>query len=286
MGQTKGRRPQRTGDETAPPPHTHLAPGLGLRFLEAAFGSWRHALATHLDATSWRWHATRRRSIALAALQPRITAGFSRWAPRSQCGSARTRSTQPRGAVLPCLVRWQGARPQRGLCRRDQPTAQGQVGRQDALAPPLTRPRRPQAPTHTRVTGRTSRSGWSTAPWMRCTTTHRTQNTTRGQRSRLRAFACPWSCTRWQTLTTVRSCLHGACWGMVKVKVCTAAAGWGMVWYGVVEVCEGAPVAVSGWVLTDRHDARPCAASSLHRETMSVSNVSGGHGNTRHSVGQ
>ena len=36
-----------------------------------------------------------------------------------------------------------------------------------------------------------------------------------------------------------------------------------MVWYGMVEVCEGAPVAVSGWVLTDRHDVRPCAASSL-----------------------
>ena len=25
------------------------------------------------------------------------------------------------------------------------------------------------------------------------------------------------------------------------------------VWYGMVEVCEGAPVAVGGWVLTDRH---------------------------------
>ena len=24
------------------------------------------------------------------------------------------------------------------------------------------------------------------------------------------------------------------------------------VWYGMVEVCEGAPVAVSGWVLTER----------------------------------
>ena len=24
-----------------------------------------------------------------------------------------------------------------------------------------------------------------------------------------------------------------------------------MVWYGMVEVCEGAPVAVSGWVLAD-----------------------------------
>ena len=46
------------------------------------------------------------------------------------------------------------------------------------------------------------------------------------------------------------------------------------VWYGMVEVCEGAPVAVSGWVLTDRHDVRPCAASSLLRVTISVSNVS------------
>ena len=44
-----------------------------------------------------------------------------------------------------------------------------------------------------------------------------------------------------------------------------------MAWHGMVEVCEGAPVAVSGWVLADRHDRRPCAASSLHRGTMSVS---------------
>ena len=50
----------------------------------------------------------------------------------------------------------------------------------------------------------------------------------------------------------------------------------GMVSNGMVEVCEGAPVAVSGWVLTDRHDVRPCAASSLLRETMSVSNIIGG----------
>ena len=27
---------------------------------------------------------------------------------------------------------------------------------------------------------------------------------------------------------------------------------YGMVWYGMAEVCEGAPVAVSGWVLTIR----------------------------------
>ena len=49
-----------------------------------------------------------------------------------------------------------------------------------------------------------------------------------------------------------------------------------LAWHGMAEVCEGAPVAVSGWVLTDRHDLRPCAASSLHRATMSVSNVIGG----------
>ena len=46
----------------------------------------------------------------------------------------------------------------------------------------------------------------------------------------------------------------------------------------MVEVCEGAPVAVSGWVLTDRHDRRPCAASSLLRVTISVSNIIGGTG--------
>ena len=49
-------------------------------------------------------------------------------------------------------------------------------------------------------------------------------------------------------------------------------------WYGMVEVCEGAPVAVSGWVLTDRHAIAPCAANSLHRETISVSNIIGGTG--------
>ena len=36
-----------------------------------------------------------------------------------------------------------------------------------------------------------------------------------------------------------------------------------MVWYGMVEVCKGAPVAVSGWVLTDRQDLRPCAAGGV-----------------------
>ena len=29
-----------------------------------------------------------------------------------------------------------------------------------------------------------------------------------------------------------------------------------LVWYGMVEVCEGTPVAVGGWVLTVRHDQR------------------------------
>ena len=33
-----------------------------------------------------------------------------------------------------------------------------------------------------------------------------------------------------------------------------------MVWYGMVEVCEGAPVDVSGWVLADR---RECAFYEL-----------------------
>ena len=32
--------------------------------------------------------------------------------------------------------------------------------------------------------------------------------------------------------------------------------------HGMVEVCEGAPVAVGGWVLTDRHDLAPCATNS------------------------
>ena len=48
-----------------------------------------------------------------------------------------------------------------------------------------------------------------------------------------------------------------------------------MVWYGMVEVCEGAPVAVGGWVLADKHDLTPFAANSLHRETISVNNVTG-----------
>ena len=51
-----------------------------------------------------------------------------------------------------------------------------------------------------------------------------------------------------------------------------------MAWYGMVEVCEGAPVAVGGWVLTDRHGVLPCAANSLHRVTISVNNRIGGTG--------
>ena len=48
----------------------------------------------------------------------------------------------------------------------------------------------------------------------------------------------------------------------------------------MVEVNEGAPVAVSGWVLTDRHDLAPapCAANSLHRATISVNDIIGGMG--------
>ena len=64
--------------------------------------------------------------------------------------------------------------------------------------------------------------------------------------------------------------------GDLSFNVCSQ--GFYGVWYGMVEVCEGAPVAVSGWVLTDRHDVGPCAASSLLRVTISVSNVIGGTG--------
>ena len=45
-----------------------------------------------------------------------------------------------------------------------------------------------------------------------------------------------------------------------------------LVWYGMVEVCEGAPVAVSGRVLTDRHDLRCMCSSSAsdRRKFMQV----------------
>ena len=46
-------------------------------------------------------------------------------------------------------------------------------------------------------------------------------------------------------------------------------------WYGRG---QSAPAAVSGWVLTDRHDLVPCAANSLYRATISVNNVIGGMG--------
>ena len=41
-----------------------------------------------------------------------------------------------------------------------------------------------------------------------------------------------------------------------------------MVWHGMVEVCEGAPVAVSGWVLTDRHDLIMIRATLCRRDTI------------------
>ena len=40
---------------------------------------------------------------------------------------------------------------------------------------------------------------------------------------------------------------------------------YGMVWYDMVEVCEGAPVAVSGWVLTDGHDVSMVYDGALFR---------------------
>ena len=49
----------------------------------------------------------------------------------------------------------------------------------------------------------------------------------------------------------------------------------------MVDFCQGAPVAVSGWVLTDRRDLAHCAAISLHRETMWVNDVIGCEGKTQ-----
>ena len=56
---------------------------------------------------------------------------------------------------------------------------------------------------------------------------------------------------------------------------------WQPLWYGMVpyhtilwhEVCEGAPVAVGGWVLADRHDLAPRADNSLHRVAISVNDI-------------
>ena len=49
-------------------------------------------------------------------------------------------------------------------------------------------------------------------------------------------------------------------WHGMVLSVC-----YGMVWYGMVEVCEGAPVAM---VLADRHDLVPhaaiCSRSDVH----------------------
>ena len=53
----------------------------------------------------------------------------------------------------------------------------------------------------------------------------------------------------------------------------------------MVDFCESVPVAVSGWVLTDRHDLAHCAAFCLHLETISVHNVIGGEGKTHNVIG-
>ena len=45
------------------------------------------------------------------------------------------------------------------------------------------------------------------------------------------------------------------------------------VWYGMVEVCEGAPVAVSGWVLTDRHDLSVCVPIQQMVDTIARQSV-------------
>ena len=76
--------------------------------------------------------------------------------------------------------------------------------------------------------------------------------------------------------------MHHATSGRERLgpHLCTGMTWHGMVGmqHGMVEICEGAPEAVSGWVLTDGRDLAPCAANSLHRGTMSVSNVIGGTG--------
>ena len=56
------------------------------------------------------------------------------------------------------------------------------------------------------------------------------------------------------------TCFQGGDPGSVGQACAMSRLNHGMAWHGMVEVCEGAPVAVSGWVLTDRHDLRPCAA--------------------------
>ena len=40
---------------------------------------------------------------------------------------------------------------------------------------------------------------------------------------------------------------HLECWGQRMSRIHDKEPG--VVWYGMVDVCEGAPVAVSGWVL-------------------------------------
>ena len=58
----------------------------------------------------------------------------------------------------------------------------------------------------------------------------------------------------------------GTIWPYPPVRLGVLSAPC-MAWHGMVEVCEGAPVAVSGWVLTDRHDVGPCAVFSVVSST-------------------
>ena len=69
---------------------------------------------------------------------------------------------------------------------------------------------------------------------------------------------------------TVEPLIHPAClpyvrpWNARRALLDHMRVAWhGMVWCG--RGLEGAPVAVSGWVLTDRHDARPCAAKKFKK---------------------
>ena len=85
-----------------------------------------------------------------------------------------------------------------------------------------------------------------------------------------RAYSCVYTSSRCISSRCISSrckCAHAvnACPALplhtahTALAVCTLVGVYdslstSMVWYGMVEVCEGAPVAVSGWVLADRHD--------------------------------
>ena len=87
-----------------------------------------------------------------------------------------------------------------------------------------------------------------------------------------RPHTCMWTC-----MHGGNECMNKRSWHWVddsgEARAATMpchAIGWRLAWHGMAEACEGAPVAVSGWVLTDGHDLGPRAANSLHRGPTSV----------------